>query len=102
MIFHYGWTKAVLTYQCRWCDRIETIIYEKKTNHSQLENWRSYDRSEGCKMDLCSSDCEKERDTAMNTAFSNLEPVPGGQSWPVGYHEEMERLRLIVMKERGL
>jgi len=89
-----GFAEAVFTYRCKWCERTEIITYNRnaKNGLSVLEGWRTFDYSQGNRYDLCSSDCEKEKDDAVNQALANLEPTPRG-SIPKGFEEELERIR---------
>ena len=97
-----GWLRAVVTYQCKWCMRTETITFEDGVvNFEPIAGWREYRPDCRSGSDLCSSDCERERDEAYNQATANLEPVPRRyHSVSKGFQEEVERLRIIKMKER--
>lgn len=102
-VFHNipgGFIKAVVTYQCKWCKRTETLTFEEGiVNLEPIAGWREYRPDCLSGSDLCSSDCEKERDDAYNQAYANLEPTPKNLI-PIGFREEVERLRLLKMKER--
>jgi len=77
-----GWIKVKALYRCKWCERKETILLHQGPNvvvHGiphELDGWRTYDQSYGFSLDLCSSDCQKERDEAYNKALAACEPVP--------------------------
>jgi len=84
-----GWIKVVLT-----SVEIVTITQDEGYN---LEGW-VMDGSTGG-LELCSSDCQKERDDCINA----LEPQPQfSGAWPKGYQAKFEELRYEALKVRGL
>lgn len=88
-----GFYKAIFYYRCKWCNREETVTRgEGETDMGVLDGWRTFDYSYGPALDLCSSDCEREKDIAIQQALANVEPTPG-PGWPPGFWEEFERLR---------
>jgi len=97
----YGWIKAVYTYQCQWCERTEVVEVKGNERYAvppQLDGWR--EDPNPMMLNICSSDCQKERDDCIQKARAQCEPAPRGQRQP-GYERAYARLRLEMLRERG-
>lgn len=95
-----GWIKAVFTYHCKWCEREEIVTVTDLEGYN-LEHWVMNGATGG--LDICSTDCQKERDATIRQVYANLEPQPQySDSLPEGFDKEFERLRYEALKVRGL
>ena len=97
-MFPRGWIKVVLTYRCKWCD-YEEVVTVTETEGDTLD-W-IYDGATGT-MELCSTDCQKERDACIQQTYANLEPSPDSACEPDGFEAEYQRIRYEALKVRGL
>lgn len=101
----YGWLQAEIIYQCRWCERRETIVFFRDDENvynppPELDGWRPCC---GPTLDLCSSDCQKERDEASLKAVAACPPRPQDRYYanlPEGYDERLEEFRQEALRLR--
>lgn len=91
-----GWIKLEATYQCQWCERVETLVWAGDAR-PQL-NW-VFDPLTRCQ-NICSTDCEKERDACITQTYAALEPCHGKR--PKGYEDKFQALRAEKLKMRDL
>lgn len=99
MMYPRGWIKAVFTYKCKWCKHEEVVTVTQDEGY--ILDW-IYDGATGA-MNLCSTDCQKERDACINKTLDALEPQPKfSGTYPPGYQAKFEELRYEALKMRGL
>lgn len=94
----WGWIKAELTFKCKWCEHVEVVTVTEDRDYDL--NWVYSPNTNA--LELCSTDCQKERDACIKQTYAALEPQPQWGERPAGYEAKYEELRYQALKVRGL